>query len=157
MVGELPHKPQVIEIQNQPRICYTCKSGAAKRSYGVHVFGCVNTDRPSNHVNQSFIKHATKSRLQPLRGNIGQTAACLRHSVSDRRLKSIKERKVPTMVVTGTIDNFINPAHSHHLQEMLDARLEIFEGSGHALPEEQSDRYNALLEEFFESTKTSKL
>jgi pimeloyl-ACP methyl ester carboxylesterase len=121
------------------------------------VFECVNTDYPSNHVNQSFIKHATKSRLQPLRGNIGQSAACLRHTVSDRRLKSIKERNVPTLVITGTIDNFVNPAHSHHLQKMLDARLEIFEGSGHALPEEQTERYNALLEEFFESSKTSKL
>ncbi|KAI9279064.1 Alpha/Beta hydrolase protein [Umbelopsis sp. AD052] len=109
------------------------------------------------YATHSFIKHATKSRLQPLRGNVGQTAACLRHSVSDSRLKSIKERNVPTMVVTGTIDNFINPAHSHHLQKMLNAKLEIFEGSGHALPEEQSERYNALLEKFFDSTKNSKL
>lgn len=110
-----------------------------------------------SRVKQSFIKHATKSRLQPIRGNIGQSAACLRHNVSDQRLKKIKESKVPAMVITGTIDNFVNPAHSHHLQEMLGARYEIFEGSGHAIPEEQADRYNALLEDFFESAKTSKL
>lgn len=61
------------------------------------------------------------------------------------------------MVITGTIDNFVNPAHSHHLQKILGAKYEVFEGSGHAIPEEQADRYNALLQEFFESAKASKL
>ncbi|CAM0140112.1 unnamed protein product [Umbelopsis sp. WA50703] len=109
------------------------------------------------YATHSFIKHATKSRLQPIRGNIGQSAACLRHNVSDARLKKIKDSNIPTMVITGTIDNFVNPAHSHHLQKILGARYEVFEGSGHAIPEEQADRYNALLEEFFESAKVSKL
>ncbi|KAG2175037.1 hypothetical protein INT43_006099 [Umbelopsis isabellina] len=110
-----------------------------------------------DYATHSFIKHATKSRLQPVRGNIGQSAACLRHNVSDARLKKIKDSNIPTMVITGTIDNFVNPAHSHHLQKILGARYEVFEGSGHAIPEEQADRYNALLEEFFESAKVSKL
>lgn len=77
--------------------------------------------------------------------------------MSDQRLKKITENNVPTMVITGTIDNFVNPAHSHHLQKVLGAKYEVFEGSGHAIPEEQADRYNALLEQFFESSKASKL
>ncbi|CEP06822.1 hypothetical protein [Parasitella parasitica] len=52
-----------------------------------------------------FISHITRSRRQPLHGNLGQTAACLRHHVSDERLNNIKASGLPIMIVTGTFDN----------------------------------------------------
>ena len=97
----------------------------------------------------NFIRHVGKSRLQPIHGNLGQTAAVLRHSVSDDRLLKIKKAGLPVLVITGTWDNLVRPQYSYHLKEMLDPRFELFDGSGHAIPEEQPDRYNALIDEHF--------
>lgn len=98
-----------------------------------------------------FIGHFTRSRRQPFHGNLGQTAACLRHYVSDERLNNIKSSGLPIMIVTGTFDNLVQPKYSHHMKKILQdaARLELFEGSGHAIPEEQPDRYNSLLVDHF--------
>jgi pimeloyl-ACP methyl ester carboxylesterase len=53
------------------------------------------------------------------------------------------------LVVTGTWDNLINPANSFYLAEQLNADFECWEGSGHALPNEQAERYNNLLDVHF--------
>ncbi|KAG0163781.1 hypothetical protein DFQ28_011295 [Apophysomyces sp. BC1034] len=97
----------------------------------------------------AFIRRTKKSRLQPLNGNLGQTAACLGHYFSDDRLLKIKTRGTPVMIVTGTVDHLVRPQSSYHMQSVLDARLEVFEGSGHAIPEEQAEKYNVLLDEHF--------
>lgn len=99
----------------------------------------------------NFIAHVRRSRLQPLHGNLGQTAACLRHSFSDARLRKIKASGLPVMVVTGTWDNLVRPEYSYHMKQILNPRFEVFEGSGHAIPEEQPERYNQLLDEHFTS------
>lgn len=99
-----------------------------------------------------FIDHTTRSRRQPLHGNLGQTAACLRHYVSDERLRNIKSSGIPIMIVTGTIDHLVRPEYSYHMKKVLgNARFELFEGSGHAIPEEQPDKYNNLLVDHFSS------
>ena len=103
----------------------------------------------------SFIKHVRQSRLQPLHGNLGQTAACLMHCFSDERLLKIKKSGLPVLVVTGTWDNLVRVESSYHLQKVLDPRFELFEGSGHAIPEEQPERYNALLEDHFSKARVS--
>ncbi|KAI8885229.1 hypothetical protein K501DRAFT_72666 [Backusella circina FSU 941] len=98
-----------------------------------------------------FISHVVRSQRQKFLANIGQTAACLRHHVSDDRLLRIKQTGLPILIVTGTIDNLVRPESSYHLKRVLDnARLEVFEGSGHAIPEEQPARYNTLLVEHFD-------
>ncbi|KAI8090185.1 Alpha/Beta hydrolase protein [Gilbertella persicaria] len=96
-----------------------------------------------------FLARLDRSRPQTLAGNIGQTAACLRHYVSDQRLLKIKESGIPVLVVTGTWDNLVNPKNSHHLSRVLGCPLEIFEGSGHGLPGEQPVRYNQLIDNHF--------
>ncbi|KAI8068642.1 Alpha/Beta hydrolase protein [Gongronella butleri] len=95
------------------------------------------------------IRRGRKHKLQPLHGNIGQTAACLRHYVSDKRLRAFRQHGVPTLIVTGTWDYLVRPVYSHHMHKVLEARLEVFEGSGHGIPEEQKERYNALLDDHF--------
>lgn len=104
----------------------------------------------------NFISHIRRSRLQPLHGNLAQTAACLTHSFSDARLLKIKESGLPVMVITGTWDNLVRPSNSYHLKRVLEPRrFEVFEGSGHAIPEEQPDRYNRFLDEHFTSASSS--
>jgi pimeloyl-ACP methyl ester carboxylesterase len=90
-----------------------------------------------------------RSRPQTLAGNLAQTAACLRHYVSDERLQKIKESGVLVLVMTGTWDNLVNPKNSYYLAEKLGCPLEVFEGSGHGLPGEQSERYNKTLDGHF--------
>lgn len=97
-----------------------------------------------------FIRNARRSKRQTLHGNIAQTAACLRHHVSDDRLVRIKSTGLPILIVTGTFDNLVRPEYSHHMNKVFkNARFEVFEGSGHAIPDEQPERYNNLLIEHF--------
>lgn len=90
-----------------------------------------------------------RSRPQPLRGNIGQTAACLTHFVSDEKLRKIKEGDIAVLIVTGTDDCLVNPQNSYYLHDMIGGQFEVFEGSGHGLPGEQTKRYNQLIDEHF--------
>lgn len=55
------------------------------------------------------------------------------------------------MIVTGTFDHLVRPEYSYHMKKVFaeDARFELFEGSGHAIPAEQPDRYNDLLVDHF--------
>ncbi|KAI9314780.1 Alpha/Beta hydrolase protein [Dichotomocladium elegans] len=97
----------------------------------------------------SFLRHVRKSRLQPLHGNLAQTWACLNHYFSDDRLRKIKASGLPVLVVTGSYDYLVRTEYSYHLNAILEPRFEVFHGSGHGIPEEQPDRYNALLDDHF--------
>ncbi|CAO3612237.1 unnamed protein product [Cunninghamella blakesleeana] len=101
----------------------------------------------------SFIRHIGQSELQPLHGNLGQVSACLRHFVSNDRLLKLRKSNINIMVVTGTEDNLVPPASSFHLNDILKPnRFEVFKGSGHNIPEEQTDRYNQLLLDHFNTS-----
>ncbi|CAO3594209.1 unnamed protein product [Absidia cylindrospora] len=94
----------------------------------------------------NLITHMGQSRLQPLHGNVGQVSACLRHYFSDARLIKLKQTGIPILVVTGTCDNLVPSSSSFHLKRLLKPRrFVVFEGSGHDIPEEQTDRFNQLL------------
>lgn len=97
----------------------------------------------------SYLARLERSRPQTLTGNIGQTAACLTHYVSDARLLKIKEAHIPVLVMTGTWDNLVNPNNSFHLSKVLGCPIEIFDGSGHGLPGEQPVRYNKSMDDHF--------
>lgn len=111
-----------------------------------------NTEYASNRemaVHQ-YIQSHNRSRKQSLMGYLGQISACFRHYVSDERLKNIQTSGINVMIVTGTFDNLVSPHSSHHMKKILkDARFEVFEGSGHSIPDEQVDRYNHLLDKHF--------
>ncbi|KAI8097683.1 Alpha/Beta hydrolase protein [Halteromyces radiatus] len=115
------------------------------------------TEDESYPTNRHMVKarvqrRSTKTRIQPLHGNIGQTAACLRHYVSDARLTQFRKTGIPTMIITGTWDYLVRPDYSYQMHKVLDCRLEVFEGGGHGLIEEQKEKYNALLAEHFSQT-----
>lgn len=119
------------------------------------------SQKPSNNTTEhasnrelaihGFIQNITRSRRQPLYANIAQTMACLRHHVSDERLLNIRASGLPVMIITGTTDHLVRPEYSYHMKKVFaeGARFEVFEGSGHAIPAEQPERYNDLLVEHF--------
>ncbi|KAJ3284613.1 hypothetical protein HK104_009852 [Borealophlyctis nickersoniae] len=94
-----------------------------------------------------LLQRITETKPQPRNGAVGQLLACLTHYVSVDRLKQLKSVGFPILVATGTWDNLINPDSSKHLAKHLECRLEVFQGSGHAITSEQPKRYNAMLEE----------
>ncbi|KAG0266519.1 hypothetical protein BG011_002009 [Mortierella polycephala] len=79
--------------------------------------------------------------VQPIHGNIAQSWAALFHHVNSRRLQEIRDTGLPILVVTGTYDNFVRPSGSYHLAKELGCPLVVFDGSGHALPSEQTETY----------------
>ncbi|KAG0211356.1 hypothetical protein BGX28_008014 [Mortierella sp. GBA30] len=85
--------------------------------------------------------------VQPLHANIAQSWAALFHHVNSKRLAQIKESGLPILVVTGTEDNFVRPSGSYHLAKELGCPLVVFEGSGHALPGEQTETYCRFIDE----------
>ncbi|CAO3640221.1 unnamed protein product [Cunninghamella echinulata] len=128
--------------------------GMVSLIYPPHYLDQPCKENPAYPTNRDMIKAeaVTRSyvtRLQPLHGNIGQTAACLRHRVSDDRLLSLRQTGLPILIVTGTWDHLVRPQYSYHMQKVLDAKLEVFHGSGHGLLEEQKEKYNILLDNHF--------
>lgn len=73
--------------------------------------------------------------------------------VSKERLADIRSNKaLKILVVTGTWDNLVRPENSYFLAEQLNARLEIFQDSGHVLITDSRDKFNALLKEHIEAS-----
>jgi len=134
-----------------------------------HVDAAINLVHPSHWLKQkpeqdcdyatnrdlvisNFQKNFTPEALPPLRGNIAQAHACVTHYMSEQRLMRIKKSGLPIMIVTGTIDNLVRPKYSFHMKKFFNnARFELFEGSGHGIPEERPERYNKLLDNYFSS------
>ncbi|KAF9924310.1 hypothetical protein FBU30_005676 [Linnemannia zychae] len=103
-------------------------------------------------TNRELVMNSLETRfegtpVQPLHANIAQSWAALFHHVSDARLAQIQASGLPILVVTGTRDNFVRPTGSYHLAKALGAPLVVFEGSGHALPSEQTEIYCRFLKE----------
>ncbi|CAJ0750995.1 17604_t:CDS:10 [Entrophospora sp. SA101] len=86
-----------------------------------------NTNR--DHVIESLIRRINNTRIQPVRGAIGQISACLRHYVSSERLQIIRDKIPQILVVTGSWDNLVRPSNSFYLAEQLNADFEYFEGN----------------------------
>ncbi|KAF9583344.1 hypothetical protein BGW38_009702 [Lunasporangiospora selenospora] len=101
-------------------------------------------------VTTTIAKRFQNTPLQPLHANIAQSWAALFHHVNSARLSQIRQSKLPVLVVTGTEDKFVRPSGSHHLQRELDCKMVVFNGSGHALPSEQTDIYCRFIEELVE-------
>ncbi|KAI9017993.1 Alpha/Beta hydrolase protein [Phycomyces nitens] len=111
-----------------------------------------NRDMASNRL----VEHAKLSKQQTLHGHIGQVSACMRHYVSDKRLLYIRNNGPPVLIMTGTWDNLVRPRYSHLMHKVLGGHLEVFNGSGHALPEEQVEKYNNLFLEHMNAATLNK-
>ncbi|KAI8334249.1 Alpha/Beta hydrolase protein [Chlamydoabsidia padenii] len=90
-----------------------------------------------------------KSEDQPIHGLISQFAACCRHHVSKSRLMALRKTGLPVLIVTGSLDSIVRPFNSYQIHTLLGGRMEVFVGSGHGIPHEQTHRYNVLLVDHF--------
>ncbi|KAG0327319.1 hypothetical protein BG004_002790 [Podila humilis] len=104
-------------------------------------------------VTDSLTRRFKNTPLQPLHGNIAQSYAALFHHVNSERLSRIRASGLPVLVVTGTFDNFVRPSGSYHLQKELGCNMVVFEGSGHALPTEQTETYCRFIDELVNKGK----
>ncbi|KAF9122351.1 hypothetical protein BGW39_009795 [Mortierella sp. 14UC] len=104
-------------------------------------------------VVDSLTKRFANTPVQPIHSNVAQSWAALFHHVSTARLAQIRSSGLPILVVTGTQDHFVRPSGSHHLAKELGAPLIVFEGSGHALPSEQTETYCRFLVELHSKGK----
>jgi len=73
-----------------------------------------------------------------------QLTAVLTHRVSAARLRALKG-KFPILLMVGTGDKIVHPAHTDYLHSTLGGHLLKFEGAGHAVTEECLDKVNAAL------------
>lgn len=91
---------------------------------------CEDKNFPTNRDMLSYTmrRWLNSSVDQPVHGLIGQTAACLRHHVSNKRLLALRQTGLPILIVTGTLDRVILPHYSYKLHVVLGGQLEVFVG-----------------------------
>jgi len=90
-----------------------------------------------------------RSHLDPPQtkiGMIGHISAISTHYVSNKRLKILKEKKIPILIMTGTVDHLVRPINSHRLKKVLEpVEFVVFEGAGHGIIRECNSEFNAAL------------
>ncbi|KAN0003918.1 hypothetical protein ACTFIZ_010067 [Dictyostelium cf. discoideum] len=93
-------------------------------------------------------------KLQPsLSAVYGHIRTLNTHSVSKKRLMEIKKQlnETPITIITGTLDDIVNPSCSHYLKSIL-SPIEFIEffGSGHMINFENYHEFNnAILRNFY--------
>ena len=56
---------------------------------------------------------------------------------------------VPTLIVQGESDPWVDSRHSHHLRDSIGgSQLVVFPDTGHEVQREKPDEFNKLLEDF---------
>lgn len=80
-------------------------------------------------------------------GAISQMCAGLTHRVTPDRLRKTSKSIPKVLIVTGDKDHLVNPQSSIYLKEnMPEAEYVLWEGTGHAIHMQWTDRYNKLIE-----------
>ena len=82
------------------------------------------------------------------------TVSAAQRAMANRRdsTASLKTIRVPTLVVTGELDQISTPeSNASWSQHICDARLHVIPGVGHLPPLESPDKFNTLLLEFLNS------
>ncbi|RLN74063.1 hypothetical protein BBJ28_00000347 [Nothophytophthora sp. Chile5] len=67
-------------------------------------------------------------------GSLGQTVALTFHSVSDAKLRQIRDRGFPILLVGAKLDQCINVSHALHFKEVLASdhtKFVLYEDAGH--------------------------
>jgi pimeloyl-ACP methyl ester carboxylesterase len=102
----------------------------------------------SEPYDEATVEEITQLRMeeaQPLEAWQAQAAAGVGHDALER----VSEIGAPTLVVTGTADEVVDPRNSELLAVRIPgARLERFEGAGHLFFWQEPERFVTLVEEF---------
>jgi len=102
----------------------------------------------SEPYDETMVEQLAQTRIeeaQPLDAWQAQAAAGIAHDALNR-LAGIR---APTLVVTGTADEVVDPRNSELLADLIpNARLERVEGAGHLFFWQEPERFVSLLGEF---------
>jgi pimeloyl-ACP methyl ester carboxylesterase len=102
----------------------------------------------SEPYDETMVEQLAQTRIeeaQPLDAWQAQAAAGITHDALNR-LAGIR---APTLVVTGTADEVVDPRNSELLADLIpNARLERVEGAGHLFFWQEPERFVSLLGEF---------
>lgn len=83
-------------------------------------------------------------------GHISQMSAGITHHVAPARLRTISHSVPRITIVTGDVDNLVDPRNSEWLsQHMPEAHSEKWEKTGHGIHGQWPERFNKLLEDTF--------
>ncbi len=102
-----------------------------------------------NHpeIIEEFKKEMLDLPMQPAHAFQAQMSAIQNFDCSDR----LSKIQVPTLVLTGTDDILVPPENSHILADQIpNASLEAFSGVGHVIHLEDTQRFNELIDSFFQ-------
>jgi pimeloyl-ACP methyl ester carboxylesterase len=98
-----------------------------------------------------FRRRLEITKPQTLIGALSQMAACSTHHVSPSRLQMLSSSIPKVVIATGDQDNLVNPRNSWYLKEHIpEAEYVVFEGTGHVLHTQRTERFNALLVRVFQ-------
>lgn len=90
----------------------------------------------------------------PLLSFLFQGVGTFSHYVSNCRLQTIRDARIPTTIVASSDDTLVRPSNAHRLYKALAApwvRLHTFENGGHAIILEAADEVNRLLIEHLDT------
>ncbi|KAG1713144.1 hypothetical protein DVH05_000867 [Phytophthora capsici] len=90
-----------------------------------------------------------------LAGAFGQTAALVLHSVSDEKLRKIRDSNFPILIIGARQDQCINVSHALHFDKVLASdhtKLIMYEDAGHGCFLQHIDEIAANLLEVVQST-----
>ncbi|KAG3107381.1 hypothetical protein PI124_g13308 [Phytophthora idaei] len=91
-------------------------------------------------------------------GALGQTAALVLHSVSDKKLTKIRDYGFPILIIGAKQDQCINVSHSLHFSKVLESdhtKLVMYEDAGHACFLQHIDEIADNILDTVQSTKLS--
>jgi len=95
-----------------------------------------------DYVCKEFVTRVTSEPVMSLAGLSGHLRTVSTHYVSVRRLHTLRDSRVPTIVLTGTHDELVRPENSRILGKELEAELIVFEGAGHVINVEVKNEFN---------------
>lgn len=78
-----------------------------------------------------------------------QLPAVVSHYVSWNRLKRFRAYNIPTLVISGKLDNLVGYWNSKMLSETLCARWIHFADAGHGVNEQYAEKVNTAMQELF--------
>lgn len=99
-----------------------------------------------DHFKESVIRRQKRSRITPLSGFLTQLSAVAGHYVSPARLKELSNNDIDFLVITGTIDNLVDPSNSIHLATHLKAQLLVWDKCGHSPIQQMKSEFNNVLQ-----------
>ncbi|GAM19903.1 hypothetical protein SAMD00019534_030780, partial [Acytostelium subglobosum LB1] len=94
---------------------------------------------------EEFIEESLIRRPDPI-GVMGHIRSIFTHSVSEHRLRSIKDSRVPILILCGNEDRMVKTTNSFYLQQHL-SPIEFvqFKTAGHLIQDENNEDFNAAL------------